>query len=47
MWFVERLLNSGPLDESPARWAYGRDRFGNVIELIEHDANSPSSLRFD
>ena len=41
------VFNTGPLGESPARWAYGRDPFGNVIELLEHDANSPSSLRFD
>ena len=41
------LFNTGPQGESPSRWAYGRDPFGNVIELLEHDPASPSSLRFD
>jgi len=41
------VFNTGPQGESPSRWAYGRDPFGNVIELLEHDPASPSSLRFD
>lgn len=40
-------FNTGPMGESPARWAYGRDPFGNVIELLEHDPASPTALRFD
>jgi len=41
------VFNTPPNGEAPARWAYGRDPFGNVIELLEHDPTSPSSLRFD
>ena len=41
------IFNTDPMGESPARWAYGRDPFGNVIELLEHDPDSPSALRFD
>ena len=41
------VFNTGPQGDSPSRWAYGRDPFGNVIELLEHDPASPSSLRFD
>ena len=41
------VFNTPPNGESPARWAYGRDPFGNVIELLEHDPASPSALRFD
>jgi len=32
---------------APARFAYGRDPFGNVIELLEHAPGTPSGLRFD
>lgn len=32
---------------APARFAYGRDPFGNVIELLEHAAGSPTGLRFE
>jgi catechol 2,3-dioxygenase-like lactoylglutathione lyase family enzyme len=32
---------------APARFAYGRDPFGNVIELLEHAPEAPSGLRFD
>ena len=41
------VFNTAPNGESPGRWAYGRDPFGNVIELLEHDPASPTSLRFD
>lgn len=41
------VFNTPPNGEAPARWAYGRDPFGNVIELLEHDPASPSALRFD
>jgi catechol 2,3-dioxygenase-like lactoylglutathione lyase family enzyme len=39
-------FNTPPMGESPARWAYGRDPFGNVIELLEH-APGPTGLRFE
>ena len=32
---------------APARFAYGRDPFGNVIELLEHAPSAPTGLRFD
>jgi glyoxylase I family protein len=40
-------FNTEPNGAAPNRWAYGRDPFGNVIELLEHDPSSPSALRFD
>lgn len=40
-------FNTAPIGNAPGRWAYGRDPFGNVIELLEHDAASPSALRFE
>jgi catechol 2,3-dioxygenase-like lactoylglutathione lyase family enzyme len=40
-------FNGPPNGDAPSRWAYGRDPFGNVIELLEHDPDSPSALRFD
>ena len=49
----ERLAANGvsfnaPLfGAAPARFAYGRDPFGNVIELLEHAPNAPTGLRFD
>lgn len=39
-------FNTPPMGEGPARWAYGRDPFGNVIELLEH-APGPTGLRFE
>jgi len=41
------VFNTGPQGQSPSRWAYGRDPFGNVIELLEHDPDSAAALRFD
>ena len=32
---------------APSRFAYGRDPFGIVIELLEHAPNAPTGLRFD
>jgi catechol 2,3-dioxygenase-like lactoylglutathione lyase family enzyme len=32
---------------APARFAYGRDPFGNVIELLEHAPGAPTGLRFE
>lgn len=40
-------FNSAPVGAAPMRWAYGRDPFGNVLELLEHDPSSPSALRFE
>ena len=40
-------FNSPPMGESPARWSYGRDPFGNVIELLENAPQGPTSLRFE
>ena len=39
-------FNTPPMGEMPARWAYGRDPFGNVIELLEHDPNGATALDF-
>jgi catechol 2,3-dioxygenase-like lactoylglutathione lyase family enzyme len=39
-------FHTPPMGESPSRWAYGRDPFGNVIELLENVAGGPTSLRF-
>ncbi len=40
-------FNAPPFGESPSRFAYGRDPFGNVIELLEHAPEAPTSLRFE
>lgn len=32
---------------APGRWAYGRDPFGNVIELLEQASEGPTALRFE
>jgi catechol 2,3-dioxygenase-like lactoylglutathione lyase family enzyme len=39
--------NADPFGESPSRFAYGRDPFGNVFELLEHSDGGATSLRFD
>jgi catechol 2,3-dioxygenase-like lactoylglutathione lyase family enzyme len=39
--------NADPFGEAPSRFAYGRDPFGNVFELLEHAEAGPTSLRFD
>ena len=39
--------NAEPFGEAPSRFAYGRDPFGNVFELLEHVPGSPTALRFD
>jgi catechol 2,3-dioxygenase-like lactoylglutathione lyase family enzyme len=41
------VFNTPPMGEAPSRWAYGRDPFGNVIELLENVAANPIALRFD
>ena len=40
-------FNTPAMGEAPGRWAYGRDPFGNVIELLEHTSEGPTSLRFE
>ena len=39
-------FNAQPFGASPLRFAYGRDPFGNVIELLEHAPEGPTSLSF-
>jgi catechol 2,3-dioxygenase-like lactoylglutathione lyase family enzyme len=39
-------FNTEPNGAAPGRWAYGRDPFGNVLELLEHDPASPSALSY-
>ena len=41
------VFNTPLFGASPARFAYGRDPFGNVIELLEHAPDAPTGLRFD
>ncbi len=40
-------FNTPPMGDEGGRWCYGRDPFGNVIELLEHAAEGPTALRFD
>jgi catechol 2,3-dioxygenase-like lactoylglutathione lyase family enzyme len=40
-------FNAPPFGEAPYRFAYGRDPFGNVIELLEHAPGTPGALRFE
>jgi catechol 2,3-dioxygenase-like lactoylglutathione lyase family enzyme len=39
-------FNTQPFGEAPHRFAYGRDPFGNVIELLEHMGGNRMSLDF-
>lgn len=39
-------FNAALLGVAPTRFAYGRDPFGNVIELLEHNPAAPDSLEF-
>jgi len=39
-------FNAPLFGEAPNRFAYGRDPFGNVIELLEHTAPGPTTLEF-
>lgn len=39
-------FNAAPFGGPPQRFAYGRDPFGNVIELLEH-APGAAALRFE
>ena len=40
-------FNAPPFGASPTRFAYGRDPFGNVLELLEHATQGPTSLSYD
>jgi len=39
-------FNAALFGTSPTRFAYGRDPFGNVIELLEHVPEGPTSLSY-
>ena len=39
-------FNTPLFGASPSRFAYGRDPFGNVIELLEHDPAGASAVDF-
>ncbi len=41
------VFNTKLFGAAPSRFAYGRDPFGNVIELLEHAPEAPTGLRFD
>ncbi len=38
--------NADPFGEAPNRFAYGRDPFGNVFELLEHRDGEATSLNY-
>ena len=40
------VFNAPLFGASPTRFAYGRDPFGNVIELLEHDPEGDAGRRF-
>ncbi|MCY4426059.1 MAG: VOC family protein [Halieaceae bacterium] len=40
------VFNADLLGPAGSRFAYGRDPFGNVIEVLEHDPASPYSVDF-
>ena len=40
-------FNAPPFGAAPQRFAYGRDPFGNVIELLEHAPGDAAALRFE
>ena len=41
------VFNAPLFGATPTRFAYGRDPFGNVIELLEHDPEGDAGRRFD
>lgn len=41
------VFNAPLFGGAPTRFAYGRDPFGNVIELLEHDASGNAGRKFD
>ena len=42
----EVVFNAALLGAAPARFAYGRDPFGNVIELLEHNPAAADGLTY-
>jgi len=40
------VFNTPLFGGAPSRFAYGRDPFGNVIELLEHDPSAQNSVDF-
>ena len=40
-------FNAPLFGAAPTRFAYGRDPFGNVIELLEHDPQGAAARRFE
>ncbi len=41
------VFNAPLFGAAPTRFAYGRDPFGNVIELLEHAEGAATARRFD
>lgn len=41
------VFNAPLFGAAPTRFAYGRDPFGNVIELLEHAGGGATARRFD
>jgi catechol 2,3-dioxygenase-like lactoylglutathione lyase family enzyme len=41
------FFHSPPFGAAPARFAYARDPFGNVFELLEHAPGQPTALRYE
>ena len=41
------VFHAPPFGAPPQRFAYGRDPFGNVIELLEHAPGDAGALRFE
>ena len=41
------VFNAPPFGAAPQRFAYGRDPFGNVIELLEHAPGDANAGRFE
>ena len=41
------VFNADPFGKPPQRFAYGRDPFGNVIELLEHAPGSATALDYN
>ena len=39
-------FNAAPFGAAPSRFAYGRDPFGNVIELLEHNPEAADGLNY-
>lgn len=40
------VFNAALFGGEPSRFAYGRDPFGNIIELLEHNPAAPDALNF-